>query len=119
MRPAIPSSPVAMSANDAGSGFDAMLLAAAAAPADDPEPSEPSAALLDGPPLTSSATGFASSLKALPAGGAASVPVSFAVPDGGDEMFDGALGFGELGPFGPVDRADTDVATRALVSVPV
>jgi hypothetical protein len=101
-----------MSANDAGSGFDAMLLAAAAARADDPDPSAPGVAPLDEPPLTSSATGVESSLKALP-GGAASADV----PGSLDELDGGALGLGEAGALGPAERAEADVATRAVVSV--
>jgi hypothetical protein len=98
-----------MSANDAGSGFDAMLLAAARA--DDPDPSAPGVAPLDEPPLTSSATGVESSLKALPAGGAARA--SPEELDGGEEIADGALGLGEVGA---LERAQAGVATRAVVS---
>jgi hypothetical protein len=111
MSPAIPSSPVAMSANDAGSGFAAMLLASAAArAADDPEPSAPGVAPVDDPPFTNSATGVESSLKALPADG------SVEIFEGGEETT-GVLGFGELGDFAV--RAETDVATRAVVSAPL
>lgn len=117
-----------MSANDAGSGFDAILLAAAAARAeDDPEPSAPGVAPLDEPPLTSSATGVVSSLNALPAGGAASAddPASPDELDGGEEELDGgeeigvgALGLGEAGALGAAERADADVATCAVASPP-
>jgi len=111
-----------MSANEAGSGFDAMLLAAAAAPAgDDPEPSAPGVAPLDEPSLTSSATGVVSSLNALPAGGAASadVPGSLDALDGGGEIDVGALGLGEAGALGAAERADADLATRAVASAPL
>jgi hypothetical protein len=108
-----------MSANDAGSGFAAMLLASAAArAADDPDPSAPGVAPLDEPPLTSSATGVASSLKALPAGGAATAdaPASLEELDGGEEIGAGALGRGEAGALGAVERAEAEVASRAVVS---
>jgi hypothetical protein len=111
-----------MSANDAGSGFDAILLAAAAARAeDDPEPSAPGVAPLDEPPLTSSATGVVSSLNALPAGGAASadVPASPDELDGGEEIDGGALGLGEAGALGAEERADAGAATRAVASAPL
>ena len=110
-----------MSANDAGSGFDAILLAAAAARAeDDPEPSAPGVAPLDEPPLTSSATGVVSSLNALPAGGAASAddPASPDELDGGEEIDVGALGLGEAGALGAAERADAEVARRAVASPP-
>jgi len=103
-----------MSANDAGSGFAAMLLASAAArAADDPDPSAPGVAPLDEPPLTSSATGVESSLKALPGG--ADAPGSIEELGGGEEI--GALGRGEAGAFGVVERAEADLATRAVVSL--
>jgi hypothetical protein len=122
MSPAMPSSPVAMSANDAGSGFEAMLLAAAAAfAADDPEPSEPGVAPLEEPPFTSSATGVESSLKALPAGGdvPTSVEVFAEVFAGGEEIADGSLGFAEAGGLDAADRAEAEASTRALSSAPL
>ncbi len=111
-----------MSANDAGSGFDAISLAAADARAeDDPEPSAPGVGSLDEPPLTSSATGVVSSLNALPAGGAASAddPGSLDELGGGEEIDVGALGLGEAGALGASERVDADVATRAVTSPPL
>jgi hypothetical protein len=98
----MPSRPVAMSANEAGSGVADTLLASAAfgddPEPDDPEPSDPDG-LPDGEPPTSSPTGVASSRNALPPGDADATSVTGVAemaPDGtGGVVFAGAGGFGE------------------------